>query len=79
MRSLSRLQIGALLAAFMFSVVVPASAENKVSGNLIVDGKTVPLKYAYMDEADASKPVTLSSVSYSFDMTFRVASGKNKP
>jgi hypothetical protein len=61
MRPFSRPRVGALLGAFMLSVVVSAPAENKVSGNLIVDGRAVTLKYAYMDEADAAEPIIVLS------------------
>ena len=38
-----------------------ASSGNEVSGNLIVDGKPVPLEHAYMDVGDPNEPIVVLS------------------
>jgi hypothetical protein len=61
MRVASTLQLGTLLGAFMLSLAAPAFAQNKVTGNVVLDGKTVALKYAYVDDEGAADPVIVLS------------------
>jgi hypothetical protein len=38
-----------------------ASSDSEVSGNLVVDGRTVPLEHAYLDVTDPDEPIVVLS------------------
>jgi hypothetical protein len=41
--------------------VSAASSDREVSGNLVVDGRTVPLEHAYLDVTDPDEPIVVLS------------------
>jgi len=53
--------IGALTLPWEASPVSAAASDKEVSGNLVVDGRTVPLEHAYLDVTDPDEPIVVLS------------------